>query len=165
MSARTEAGVISGPVPPAASSAAVSSRMKSQRTRDTAPELMLRRALWRRGLRYRIDSRPLPGRIRPDIVFPGARVAVFVDGCFWHSCPDHGTMPRANRDWWGAKLTANRERDERGVAALEAAGWLALRVWEHEDMECVAQRIAEVVRQRVAVGFRPLALRASGESF
>ena len=98
---------------PLASSAAVTRRMAAQRTASTAPELALRRLLHARGLRYRVDAPlPLPGvRRRADLVFPSARVAVFVDGCFWHACPEHGTAPRANAWYWGPKLARNAERD------------------------------------------------------
>src|SRR4051812_22101064 len=97
---------------PASSSPAVSARMSRQRRRDTAPEIALRRLLHARGLRFRVDAKPLAGlRRRADIVFTRARVAVFVDGCFWHGCPVHGTLPVANRQWWAAKLDANAARD------------------------------------------------------
>ena len=101
------------------------------------------------GLRFRVDAKPLAdSRRRADIVFRRARVAVFVDGCFWHGCPIHGTIPKANRDWWVEKLKANRARDETTDAALEEAGWLSVRVWEHEQAEEAAEAIAALVRQR-----------------
>ena len=120
--------------------------MSRIRGRDTKPELMLRRALWRAGLRYRLHSR-LPGR--PDIVFPARRVVVFVDGCFWHQCPQHATLPRKNREFWQAKLGGNRRRDAEINARLSAEGWTVLRVWEHEireDVAPVAGRIARMLR-------------------
>jgi DNA mismatch endonuclease (patch repair protein) len=91
-------------------------RMRRQRQTGTKPELALRRELHRRGLRYRLSS-PIKG-VRPDLIFPGIRLAVFVDGCFWHGCPAHGTHPKNNADWWTAKLEANKKRDARQTAAL-----------------------------------------------
>ena len=112
--------------------------------RDTTPELALRRELHRRGLRYRVDAAPLPGlRLRADVLFTRRRVAVFLDGCFWHRCPDHGTAPRHNADWWRAKLDRNVERDRQTDAALTEAGWSVVRVWEHEDPVLAADRVAK----------------------
>ncbi|UNX55081.1 very short patch repair endonuclease [Georgenia sp. TF02-10] len=121
--------------------------MSVARRRDTAPEVALRRVLHRAGLRYRVTY-PVPGNRRRtiDIAFPRARVAVFVDGCFWHGCPEHGTRPAANRSWWQAKLTANRDRDADTTALLVAQGWTVLRFWEHEDMAQAATRITAAVR-------------------
>jgi DNA mismatch endonuclease (patch repair protein) len=112
----------------------VSARMSRQRRRDTAPELNLRRALHRRGLRYRVDL-PLPGlpRRRADIVFTRARIAIFVDGCFWHSCPDHATRPSHNAEWWSEKLARNVARDRETDERLTSAGWTVMRFWEHAD--------------------------------
>jgi DNA mismatch endonuclease (patch repair protein) len=123
--------------------------MASQRTSGTDPELAVRSALHRQGLRFRVHRAPVDGvRSKADIVFGPARVAVFVDGCFWHSCPEHATSPKANAGWWSAKLAANQERDRRTDAALQAAGWGVVRVWEHEAPLEAAARIAEVVNQR-----------------
>ncbi|MDQ1443782.1 MAG: mismatch endonuclease, patch repair protein [Acidimicrobiaceae bacterium] len=120
--------------------------MQRQARRDTAPELALRRELWRRGLRYRVDVAPLTGlRRRADLVFRKAQVAVYVDGCFWHSCPDHATVPNSNRDWWVAKLEANVERDRDTDARLEYAGWRVVRVWAHEPVQVAADQIADAV--------------------
>lgn len=130
---------------PPASSVAVEQRMKAQRRRDTAPELALRRELWRRGLRYRVDHKVVGTRRRVDVVFTRARVAVFIDGCFWHRCPIHSTLPKANAAWWLAKLDANVERDRRTDRDLEMAGWVVVRVWEHEDPVVAADRIESVV--------------------
>lgn len=121
--------------------------MQKQRSRDTAPELALRRELHGRGLRYRIQRSILDRRRKHDIVFPGARVVVEVMGCFWHRCPLHGTEPRANAEWWSAKLTANVERDGRTDAELAALGWRVLRVWEHEDPVEAADRVQAVLRR------------------
>ena len=123
--------------------------METQRRRDTGLELALRKALWARGLRYRVDYRVLPGlRRRADVAFIGSRVAVFVDGCFWHRCPDHGTTPRANRDWWVQKLEGNVQRDRDTDARLREAGWLVVRVWEHEDAASAVARVERAIRPR-----------------
>jgi DNA mismatch endonuclease, patch repair protein len=135
-------------VPPASSPDALR-RMQRQRRRDTHPELALRRELHRLGLRYRVDRRVLPGlRRRIDVVFGTAKVAVFVDGCFWHSCPRHATLPRANAEWWTDKLARNVERDRDSDRRLADAGWLPVHVWEHQDMVEAARRIRDVVLVR-----------------
>lgn len=120
--------------------------MRRQARRDTKPELALRRAVWRLGLRYWVDVPPVPGRRRADLDFPRARVAVYLDGCFWHRCPAHGTLPTANREWWIAKLEANVARDRDTDAALAAQGWTVVRVWEHEGPLYGAARVVEAVR-------------------
>lgn len=136
---------------PAASSADVQRRMVRQQRRDTKPELALRRALHAMGLRYRVEQHVLAGsRRRADIVFGPARVAVFVDGCFWHSCPEHATSPKANAEWWSAKLQRNRERDADTDEQLRQLGWLPVRVWEHEDPVAAAERVRDLVLQRRA---------------
>jgi DNA mismatch endonuclease, patch repair protein len=123
--------------------------MEGQRRRDTKPELALRSLLWARGLRYRVDHKVLSGmRRRADLAFLGPRVAVFVDGCFWHRCPEHGSMPRANREWWAAKLDRNVERDRDTDARLAAAGWLVVRIWEHDRLDDAVTRIEQAVRAR-----------------
>jgi DNA mismatch endonuclease (patch repair protein) len=123
--------------------------MQGNRGRDTSPEVRLRSVLHRRGLRFRKHVAPLAGlRCQADLVFPGARVAVFVDGCFWHGCPVHGRTPRSNTDYWQAKIERNRRRDERNNGLLAEAGWTVVRVWEHEDPALVADRIAQVVGRR-----------------
>jgi DNA mismatch endonuclease (patch repair protein) len=120
--------------------------MRSTARRDTKPELDLRRELHRRGLRYRVDVSVLGRRRRADVVFTRARVALFIDGCFWHMCPLHSTLPQANADWWLAKLRANVSRDRATDEALIGAGWRVVRVWEHEDVSEAAARIEELVR-------------------
>ncbi len=137
------------PAHPGASSPELSERMRSFPRRDTTPELVLRRELWRRGLRYRVD-RPLDGRRRrrADLTFVGAKVAVFVDGCFWHACPEHGTSPRANAAWWSEKLSRNVARDADTDAYLTSLGWTVLRFWEHEDMRAAADTVERAVRAR-----------------
>ncbi len=123
--------------------------MQSQRARDTAPELAVRRLLHARGLRYRVDRAPLPGlRRRADLVFGPARVAVYIDGCFWHSCPDHGNTPRTNTAYWAPKLARNQARDADTDTRLAAAGWHVLRAWEHEPPHQVADRITTTLNDR-----------------
>jgi DNA mismatch endonuclease (patch repair protein) len=121
--------------------------MAKQPKRDTAPEIQLRRLLHSLGFRYRVDS-PLPGmpRRRADIAFPGKGVVVFVDGCFWHKCPQHRSMPVTNADWWADKLARNVQRDRETDAFLEAKGWQVVRIWEHEPVE-VAAGIVEAALQ------------------
>jgi len=121
--------------------------MKRQRRRDTASEMALRKGIFARGLRYRVDFRVV-GRQRVDIAFTRSKVAVFVDGCFWHRCPAHGTIPKTNRDWWIAKLGANERRDRAADEQLRALGWQVIRVWEHESPSDATDRIEEVVRPR-----------------
>jgi DNA mismatch endonuclease, patch repair protein len=120
--------------------------MRANRRRDTGPELALRSELHRRGLRFRVDYRPDPTvRCRVDIAFTRARVVVFVDGCFWHSCPKHRTIPRANREWWQAKLDRNVERDRANDMEMARLGWTVVRIWEHESPMAAADRICELV--------------------
>ncbi|WP_454860632.1 very short patch repair endonuclease [Promicromonospora soli] len=134
---------------PGASSSSISRRMSTARRKDTAPELALRRELHALGLRYRVTY-PIPGQKRRtiDIAFTRARVAVFVDGCFWHGCPDHGNQPRSNSDWWREKLAAIRARDADTNQALQTLGWVVLRFWEHEKPLVVASAVRELVSQR-----------------
>ncbi len=119
--------------------------MRAIRRVNTKPELALRSALHRQGYRFRKDHRLDLGsgvRVRPDIAFTARRVAVFVDGCFWHACPDHGGQPSVNQSYWGPKLRRNVERDRAADAALAAAGWQVVRLWEHVPL---ADAVAEVV--------------------
>ena len=123
--------------------------MQSNRSRDTKPELALRSAVFALGLRYRVAAKPLVGlRRTADLVFPRARVAVFLDGCFWHGCPEHHTVATANAKFWADKVSGNRARDRDTDARLEAAGWISVRVWEHEDPAAAAQRVRKVVCAR-----------------
>lgn len=121
--------------------------MAKQARKDTAPEIALRRLLHAAGLRFRVGL-PVPGMPRRsiDIAFPRAKVAVFVDGCFWHSCPEHATKPAANDAWWARKLAGNVERDAATTAHLETAGWTVIRVWEHEAPAEVAARVRALLR-------------------
>jgi DNA mismatch endonuclease (patch repair protein) len=137
------------PARPWASTPAVRNVMRGNRKRDTMPELALRKALHGRGLRYRVAARPLvTERWTADVVFTRARVAVFVDGCFWHGCPDHFSQPRTNASYWGPKIARNRARDARVDADLAAAGWVVVRAWEHDAASDIAARVAEVVTAR-----------------
>lgn len=134
--------------------------MQRQAQRDTQPELALRRELWRRGFRYRVDVAPVVAlRRRADVVFSRASVAVYVDGCYWHRCPQHGTVPRANRDWWIAKLEGNVQRDRDTDFRLRSAGWEVIRVWAHEPVTEAADRVATMVTRRL--GERRFAHQAS----
>lgn len=107
-----------------------SEQMRRIRSENTSPELLLRSALWQRGVRYRLNYRTPIGR--PDIVIPRRRIAIFVDGCFWHGCPDHYSRPRASEPYWAEKLRSNIERDIRQTAVLEEQGWRVIRIWEHQ---------------------------------
>ncbi len=125
--------------------------MRANRRTDTKPELALRRALHRMGYRYRKDYRlDLDGgrRVRPDIAFTARRIAVFVDGCFWHACPEHGTKPAVNEWYWTPKLRKNVERDRVATAALIAAGWQVVRIWEHEPIEAAVAAVVEMLGSR-----------------
>jgi DNA mismatch endonuclease (patch repair protein) len=130
-----------------ASSPAIRASMQHNKSRDTGPELALRRLLFARGLRYRVSYRPVAGqRITVDIAFPRARTVVLVDGCFWHGCPDHHRAPKTNVDYWTAKLARNRARDRHVSEALTAAGWTVLRFWEHQDPVEVADAVEQAIR-------------------
>lgn len=116
-----------------------------QRTCDTSPEIALRQALHARRVRFRLHV-PVPGmpRRKIDIAMTRRRIAVMVDGCFWHACPQHATHPQRNSAWWARKLADNVRRDRETTARLESAGWTVIRVWEHEDPEEAAERIIEL---------------------
>ncbi|MGW4331897.1 very short patch repair endonuclease [Rhodococcus koreensis] len=127
---------------------ATSARMRAQRRRDTAPELALRRELHRRGVRYYVDRAPMKGvRRRADLVFPRRKVAVYVDGCFWHSCPQHATFPKNNAQWWAEKLAGNVTRDRDTDSTLTDAGWTVVRIWEHENPVAAADRVQAALRR------------------
>lgn len=143
---------------PEASSDSARRRMQRQRRRDTKAEVAVRKELHRLGLRYRVERRILPAvRRTADIVFARSKVVVFVDGCFWHSCPMHATRPAANADWWTEKLAANVTRDRDTDRRLTEAGWLVVRLWEHEEPAAAAQMVARVVAARRT---RPMGGRA-----
>jgi len=132
---------------PSPSSADVSGRMSRQGRRDTAPEVAVRKLLHAAGLRYRLQW-PVPEMSRRtiDIAFPGRRLAVFIDGCFWHGCPQHATSPKANAEWWRAKLDKNVARDGETTAHLESLGWTVLRFWEHRIPAEIAAEVQKAVQ-------------------
>lgn len=133
---------------PFASSEAVQRRMSTQRNKDTGPELAVRRELHAMGMRYRVHAQPLSDlRRKADVVFSRSRVAVFIDGCFWHGCPDHGRRRHDVNHWyWPEKISRNQARDADTDRRLAEAGWIVVRAWEHEDARMVARRIARVAR-------------------
>ena len=120
----------------------VSEQMRRMPSKNTKPEVALRRELHKLGLRYRIHANELPGT--PDIVFTKAKMAVFVDGCYWHFCPVHANLPKTNRRWWRKKFTENRKRDERNDRELESMDWMPIRTWEHEDPIETARAIKKI---------------------
>jgi DNA mismatch endonuclease (patch repair protein) len=145
-----EAASAPRPAYPAAANPGRSRNMRANRRTDTKPEVALRKALHARGYRYRKDFRlDLPGgvRVRPDIVFTARKVAVFVDGCFWHVCPEHGREPTSNEWYWTPKLRRNVERDRAADAALTANGWRVVRLWEHEPLPSAVAAVAAAVDQ------------------
>lgn len=138
-----------GPVPKLETTDDVRARMSRQRSKDTEIEVALRRELHRLGLRYRVHQRPVRAvRREADVVFGPSKVAVFVDGCFWHGCPEHGTWPKNNREFWRTKIETNQARDANTDQRLAEAGWLAIRVWEHENPTEAADRVREAVLAR-----------------
>ncbi|MFE5971821.1 very short patch repair endonuclease [Streptomyces sp. NPDC056460] len=141
--------------PPAgswASSAARRRNMQAIRSRDTKPEQQVRRLLHAQGLRYRVAAKPLPGlRRTADIIFRPVKVAVFIDGCYWHGCPEHYVAPRTNPGYWSDKVARNMTRDSDTNQRLEEAGWTVLRFWEHESPEECAMRIAAEVAEHRAL--------------
>jgi DNA mismatch endonuclease (patch repair protein) len=134
---------------PRSATAATRRAMQGNRNRDTRPELAVRSAAHRLGLRFRVAARPLADLPRTaDLVFRPAKVAVFVDGCYWHGCPDHLRLPARNSEYWTAKIERNRRRDADTDARLLSAGWLAVHVWEHEDPSLAAERIHATIVDR-----------------
>lgn len=139
-----------------ATSEATRAVMRANRGRDTKPELRLRSLLHRRGLRYRVNGRPLPSlRRTADVLFPKERVAIFIDGCFWHGCPEHHRPSTKNSAFWRDKILGNQRRDADTNAALNANGWAVVRVWEHEDPAEACERVARVVTERRVSGRSP----------
>ena len=129
-------------------SEAVRRSMRANRSRDTKPELAVRRILHARGLRYRVAYRPLADvRRTADLAFTRQKLAVFIDGCFWHSCPEHFWAPKTNTEYWQPKIAANARRDADTTERLTQAGWTVLRVWEHEDPVAVADKVQAAVRE------------------
>jgi DNA mismatch endonuclease, patch repair protein len=142
-------GLVHDETPPPeswASSLEVRASMKGNRGRDTGPERRLRALLYARGRRYRVSTRPIPSvRRTADIVFPKARVAVFVDGCYWHGCPKHHRPATTNAEFWQTKITDNKRRDAETNRALEDQGWTVVRCWEHEDPASVVDRVVTLL--------------------
>ena len=130
-----------------ASSPATRKSMQGNRSRDTKPELAVRSAVHRRGIRFRVAARPQPELPRTaDMVLRKTRIAVFVDGCYWHGCPEHHTQPATNPEYWANKIAGNVARDAETTEYLEQAGWTVLRFWEHEDPEAAADRVQGAVQ-------------------
>ena len=143
------AGLPDLPPAPAASSEAVRERMRLQPRNHTSCEMVIRSALHRRGLRFRVNCRPLASyRRHADIVFPRMRLAVFVDGCFWHGCPYHGSTPRKNSRWWTLKILRNRMRDRDTTRFLQRHGWTVVRVWEHAAVDDAVERVLAAIAAR-----------------
>jgi DNA mismatch endonuclease (patch repair protein) len=143
---------------PQPSSPGRSANMRAIRRTDTKPEVTLRRALHRLGYRYRKDYRldlATGRRVRPDIAFTGRRVAVFVDGCFWHACPQHGRNPAVNDWYWAPKLRRNVERDRAADESLAASGWQVVRIWEHESLDDAVAAVIDVVGPSGKAAARP----------
>lgn len=133
---------------PPASSELVSRTMKKVRVRDTEEEMAVRRWLFAQGFRYRVQYRPKEpkiGRSSIDIAFPGKQIAIFIDGCFWHGCPEHGAIPKANSEWWSNKLDENHESDRRVTKILQEAGWTVLRFWTHQPPTEIVEEIAGIL--------------------
>jgi len=132
-----------------ASSEAVRHNMQANRSRDTGPEMAVRHLLFADGLRYRVSYHPLPDnkRMTVDIAFPGARVVVLIDGCFWHGCPDHYQVPRTHTDYWESKIAGNMARDQKTTLDLTDAGWKVLRFWAHEPSESIASAVERTIRK------------------
>ncbi len=128
----------------------MSRRMRGVKKRDNGPEMAVRRLLHAAGLRYRV-AWPVPGQRRRtiDIAFTRARLAVYIDGCFWHGCPLHATSPKANAAWWAEKISTNQTRDADVTSQLEDMGWTVLRFWEHEMPDDVASAVIGRLRSRV----------------
>jgi DNA mismatch endonuclease, patch repair protein len=136
------------PAPPSASTPAARNTMQGNRRRDTRPELAVRREAHRRGLRYRVDAQPVSWlRRRADLVFPRDRIAVFVDGCFWHGCPQHFKPPSTNSGYWSVKIARNVHRDRDTNARLASEGWQAICSWEHENPAEVVDHLMAARRQ------------------
>ena len=135
-----------------ATSDATRKSMQANKSQNTGPEMALRHELFRRGLRYRVGVAPLPGvRRTVDIVFPRAKVAVLVDGCFWHGCPEHHRLPKNHSEYWNTKVTRNAERDKATTQLLENAGWHVIRLWEHEPVAEMADLVQRAVEEQLAL--------------
>ena len=132
-----------------ASNAGVRRSMQANKSRDTKPELRLRRAVHARGLRYRVAARPVPQlRRTADLLFTRVKIAVFVDGCFWHGCPEHHTVAKTNAAFWAEKVVKNRVRDRETDLLLRSLGWQVIRIWEHESTEDAVERVVRSWQER-----------------
>jgi DNA mismatch endonuclease (patch repair protein) len=141
--------------------------MRANRRVDTKPELALRSALHRRGYRFRKDYRldlDAGARVRPDIAFTARRVAVFVDGCFWHACPEHGRNPAVNEWYWAPKLRRTVERDRAADAALAAAGWRVVRIWEHIPLADAIAAVTAALTAAAPAGDAPAGGAPAGDA-
>ncbi|MFD5867411.1 very short patch repair endonuclease [Corynebacterium sp. NPDC060344] len=132
----------------------VSRNLSRVKRRDTKPEIQLRRELHRRGLRFRVDYGGVSGH--PDVAFTRVKIAAFIDGCFWHGCSIHGSLPKNNAEWWRAKIQRNRERDAHVTAELRVMGWVVLRYWTHDDIDEVADEIEDTWRELAGLAVMPL---------
>lgn len=151
MANSTREGSVKEIVKPTPSSEAALARMQAAKSRDTVPEKALRTELYKKGLRYRVDTRPIKElNRRADIVFRSTKVAIFVDGCFWHGCPIHGTQAKANAEFWKNKIKRNQERDAETNQLLKKAGWKVIRVWEHENPEKAGEKIQKIVLKHIS---------------
>ncbi|QOC89809.1 very short patch repair endonuclease [Micromonospora craniellae] len=148
---------LSDRLPPAPPPSSASASMRSNRHRDTKPELRLRRALYARGHRYRVALQVVAAgmRVRPDLVYPKRKIAVFIDGCYWHRCPEHGRLPADPTGYWAAKLQRNVDRDLRVTGALTAEGWHVLRVWEHVPLEDAVVLVEAAWQARAVLPLKP----------
>ena len=153
-------------LPPAPPPSSATATMRANRATNTGPEVALRRELHARGCRYRLGVRlVLPARaVRPDVTFRKQRVAVFVDGCFWHSCPTHGRKPSDPTGYWAAKLGRNRDRDDAVNRALDEAGWSVIRIWEHEPVAEAADRVIAALQTSASGGHQRVATLETRES-
>ncbi len=150
---RTHGGSLTLTGYPMPSSQAATAVMRGNRRSDTGPELRVRSELHRRGMRFRKQLLIAAGgiRVRADVAFPRPRLAIFLDGCFWHRCPEHGNLPRSNTAYWSAKLDRNVERDLRVLAALSSEGWRVLRIWEHVPLNLAADQVQAALTECKAV--------------
>lgn len=134
---------------PPAKSVQVSDEMRRMPEYSTGPEMLVRQAIFKSGFRYRVKY-PVPGvpRRTMDIAFPGRRIAIFIDGCFWHGCSEHRSIPKNNYEWWKAKIDQNRKRDRDTDERLVSAGWSVLRYWEHDPVEKIVQELQDLIKSR-----------------
>jgi DNA mismatch endonuclease (patch repair protein) len=133
-----------------ASSPAVRKSMVGNKSRDTKPELMVRRILHASGLRYKVHARPIKDwNRRADMVFPRAKIAIFINGCFWHGCPKHFSAPKTNSEYWASKIMRNVERDSETALRLKSEGWLVIAIWEHENLGKKSEQVVRRIQKRL----------------